>query len=156
MDNSMKKVFFGIICLLGLFTVGFGIMEYLNEPKKEKPVVVQKDVLKDTTAMISQTMQDDVIEEPIGVWEESKTGIWTRNEFFKIKDDYYVRIVYDDLSLKVEELNSKKVGRGLELRFKNGGFAGEYFIITNDNQLLFLNKSGDVFSKGVQKSNDNK
>lgn len=151
MDDSMKKLFFGIICFFGLLTVGFGIMEYLSEPKKEKPVVVQKEVLKDTTAMITQPIQDDVIEETIGVWEESKTGIWTRNEFFKIEDYYYVRIVYDDLSLKVEELNSKKVERGLELRFKNGGFVGEYFIITNDNQLLFLNKSGDIFSKGVKR-----
>jgi hypothetical protein len=42
MEDSMKKLFFGIICLLGLFTVGFGIMEFLNEPKKEKPVVINK------------------------------------------------------------------------------------------------------------------
>lgn len=150
MEDSMKKLFFGIICFFGLLTVGFGVMEFLSEPKKEKPVVKQNEILKDTIKTMPQQMQDDVIEEPIGIWEESKTGIWTRNEFFKIKDDYYVRIIYDDLSLKVEELTTKNVERGLELRFKNGGFAGEYFIITKDNQLLFLNKNGEVFSKGVK------
>jgi hypothetical protein len=50
----------------------------------------------------------------------------------------------------VEELTEKQNIDGIEYHFKNGGYAGEYFLINKNNDLLFLNRSCVVFTKGIK------
>jgi hypothetical protein len=152
-DASRNVILFiiGIFCLGIIAKVG---IEYYNE--NTESAIKLKELREksfsnlDSELNKSDSVYNEVAKEIFGEWEESKSGIYSKYLFYKIGNNIFVSIKADDDSEKVEELTEKQNIDGIEYHFKNGGYAGEYFLINKNNDLLFLNRSGVVFTKGIK------
>lgn len=57
-----------------------------------------------------------------------------------------IKIIFPDGSSTNDEMLQKKVPNGLQLRFKENNFQGEYLVLNKDGELEFYNRKDEKFN----------
>lgn len=82
----------------------------------------------------------------VGVWLEDRTSVENRIEIYRKNQTLYIERTYADRSSGIDKLTEETAPNGVRLFDRPNNEYGEYYLLTNDGNLQYWNKTRNYYT----------